>query len=107
MDILNLALTDLFPSINDEERIKRISHSLEEIKFTKGNIETKILIGFSKSGYPVGTSYNSTLVYTEEEKKIRGLNRELSTALSQKNYRLAADIQDQIDEIKTNTKKGS
>lgn len=98
-DMFNTPLFQLDEMFN-RKQIENQQLEEETFEVTKGQFKTNISCKFTKQGEPVGISYKSTYVPTEEESKQNQLELELEKALENEDYLKAADIKKQLEGIK-------
>lgn len=70
---------------------------IETCEFTKGNFKTVITCKFNKQGFMVGHSVVSHNLEVVQDREY--LENQLSAAIEAENYKLAADIKKQINEL--------
>lgn len=95
-------ITEILSDVTGEDTTKRYNNEVadsEEYQVVKNNVKTTVKLNFNKYGYLLNVSAKSDYQMTDNEKKIIELKKELDNAVRNKEYRKAADIEDQIKEL--------
>lgn len=100
--------TDLFKNLLEEDLFSNFEErdfpnmEKETLSFTKGNFKTDVSLFFNEKGYLAGWSSKCTLLPKEPEgeEKIKLLEEEKRKAIENEDFQLAAELRDQLKQLK-------